>query len=328
MEKTRKIQIIGGGYLEVQELLNRFEEARLPVAKVQVAAEGARVGEIHEFNGEPMLVNRIEDISEGGYDAALLLSPVTDLQALTRSMVMGNTPLIDMANQFDPGDEIPVIMPDVPGLGIQKLPMVCIVPTGLSHLVNSILYATRKVNSWSNVTVFAVQGVSRQGSRQGLDELFDQTRAILGFKDVEVESFPYQTAFNAFHVAADDFKQARIPSHARYISGNPELTVAFDCAWSSFFVGMIGSAWFYTSDSVDPDRIRSELSADRGFRHEDPFGGALSVVGSDEIIIGGLRVQKDDPNRLTLRFGMDNLRRGLTTTVTRLFKAVWAEESS
>ncbi|HPQ38815.1 MAG TPA: hypothetical protein PLV45_00450 [bacterium] len=326
MKKHRKLQIIGGGYLEVQEILNRIDEDRLPVMKVQIAAEGDRIGEIHEYGSEPLLVTPLGDITEGGYDAALLLSPIENLQKLTRCMVMGNTPLIDMAGQFEPGPEIPVLLPDMPDFDLHGLPMVSIVPTGFSHVITTLVHALGEAGSWQDITGCMVQGVSRMGSRQGMDELFDQIRAIMGFKEIEITSFPYQTAFNVFHAGVDDFRQRRVCEHVRYVAGNPGINVAVDCMWGSFFVGMIGTAWLRAAEPVDRDFVKSALTESLGFRLEDHFGGALEVVGSDTITLSNITVAEGDPCRLTLRFGMDNLRRGLATTISRLFRAAWSEE--
>lgn len=326
MKKNRKIQIIGGGYLEVQEILDRFGEARLPIQAIQIAQHDTRVGEIHEFMGEPILVVNVDDLSDETYDAAILLSPITQWERLTREKVLGNTPLIDMAGHFTPGPNIPVLLPDLHSESIRSLPMIGVVPTGTAHAIASILKATGELASWRCITAFTVQGSARHGSRKAMDELFDQTRAILGFKDIECECFPRQLAFNVFHADPTDYRSSGIQAVARFVTSNPDLNVYTDHVWSGFFVGILGTCWLESSRTFDRNMIRERLSSINRFTWDDDWEGALSFVGCDEIFLREYDDRSETPSRLTLRFGMDNLRRGLSTTLVNLFNAVWGED--
>ncbi|MCD4653990.1 hypothetical protein K8T06_08640 [bacterium] len=320
----KKIIIIGGDHLEVQELLDRFGEERFHFEKIQIIGEDERAGEIHEFRNEPILVTHIRDMAEDGFDAAVLLSPIENLRKLTSDMVLGNVPLIDMAAQFEPSHDIPVLLPESMQQDSIKLPMISILPTGPTHAVISVLYALRETAAWKAVTGFFLQGVSTCGSRQAMDELFDQTRAILGFQEVKAEHLPHQIAFNAFHVKQSLINEQMLVACARSVIKN-DLTVDIDIAWSGYFVGLIGTLWLKSDENIDLDAIRTVLSKSSGIQFKEDFGGALGVVGKDDILVEGVRTVYNDPRRLTLRFGMDNLRRGMTTSLVLLFKKTLME---
>jgi len=324
--ENKKIILIGGKYFEVKEILSRFMAEKMYFKKIQIVGDDSLAGEIHEFRNEPVLVTHLKDMAEEGFDAAILLSSVKNLKKLTSDMVLGNIPLIDMADQFEPSEEIPILLPDCDQSKIEKLPMIGVLPTGEAHAVSSILYALRDVAKWKNITGFILQGVSKTGTQQGMDELFDQSRSILGFQDIEVEHLPHQIAYNTFHADQSAIYNSVLEACARNVCGNPDLNVSVDMAWGAYFVGLIGTLWLTSDEIINVNVISDTLKKSKGILPVKDFGGALGVVGKDEILIDGVSLAYNNSRQLLIRFGLDNLRRGLATSLSELLKKQWLEK--
>jgi aspartate-semialdehyde dehydrogenase len=321
----RKLIMIGGGYLTVQEILDTISRENLPIDKFQLLSEGERVGEIHDYRNQPLLVSNLDTMMEEGYDAAIVLSPVADLEKLTKALVLNKVPVLDMANRYHASGDLPVLIPDSISYCGQGLPMIGILPTGPAHALATLLHALKEAAPWIRVTLFTLQGVSLLGTRQGMDELFDQTRNIMGFTDIECASFPRQIAFNAFHCSHTKETCAVMESQARDIVRKPELRVVYDGAWCGFFVGILGTVWLESADNISVERVKHDLCKASGIDLKETVEGILAVVGHDTLVVGDVSCVPGSVGCLTLRFAMDNLRRGLATTLAALLKQVWME---
>ncbi len=324
--KERKLMIIGGGHLCVQEILDKLSQVKIPIKKIQLLGEGERVGEIHEFGDQPLLVTDTKMMIEEDYDAAVFLSPVKDLESLTETLIVSKVPVLDMANLFKASTEAPVLLPDSITYKSLVLPRVAILPTGPAHALMTTLYALKNTACWKSATLFSLQGVSSLGTRQGMDELFDQTRNIMAFTDVECLSFPRQIAFNAFHCSNRIETLTVIESQARIICERPQITVAYDSAWCGFFVGLIGTIWLQASEKIHTEKVKEDLEKAKGIELKEAVEGILSVVGNENLVIGDISYFGESSDRLTLRFAMDNLQRGLATTLAVLLKQIWVEK--
>lgn len=324
--KKHKLILIGGGYLAVQEILDTISRDNLPVEKFQLLSEGEHVGEIHEYRNQPLLVSDLETLMEEGYDAAVILSPVTDLEKLTEALVLSKIPVLDMANQYHASGDLPVLIPDSISYHPHGLPRIGILPTGPAHALVTLLHALKEAAPWIRVTLFTLQGVSSLGTRQGMDELFDQTRNIMGFAEVECVSFPRQIAFNAFHCLQTKNTSSIIESQVRDIIRRPDLTVLYDSAWCGFFVGILGTVWLQSAGDISMERVHNNLHKAAGIDLKESVEGILAVAGHDTLVVGDVAHVSGSDGCLMLRFAMDNLQRGLATTLSVLLKQVWMEK--
>lgn len=330
MMNDRKMILIGGGHLLVQEILDAIAHSALPVKKIQLVSEGDGIGEIYEFRNQPVLVIDVTDMIEEDYDVAILLSEMKDLEKITRDLVLGGVPLIDMANHFEASPEIPVLLPDSGITAKISLPMIGIIPVREAQALMTVLKALDTPDgnpiSWKQATMFSLNGVSCMGSRQAMDELFDQTRNILGFSEVVSNQFPRQIAFNAFHRKGDRLADRILQSQSRYLC--QDLVVTCDRAWCGFFVGILGTLWMEADAPVQLEPVIRKLAQAADIQLRDDVEGALGIVGQDKLVISDVRTIQDNSCCLTLRFGMDNLLKGSASTLIRLLESAWMEVQS
>lgn len=323
--KKRKIIVIGGEQMSVQEVLDRLWYSNLDIEKVQVVGEGDRVGQIHEFKDSPALVISPEYMAEEDYDLAVMLTKMDNMEKVTSDMVFGNIPFIDMAGAFEPSADVPLLLPELNAFQLPTLPMIGVLPKGHLHALATIASILSNQCDVTGVTGLVVNGVSAAGSRSAMDELFEQTRSILGFSDVQKDHFPHQIAFNTFHDTKTELDSPVHHSILQYAMGCPDGSVSVDMAWTSHFVGVLGSIWIDFADQIDVKDVRRWIESEAGCVLTEDFGGALGVVGKDEISISNVKMVYNNGKRLTLRFGMDNLRRGLATSLIRLLEKVWMD---
>jgi aspartate-semialdehyde dehydrogenase len=315
--KEWKLLLIGGGSLHVQEILNRLKERNLPVSKIQLLAEGDRVGALHDFKNEPLLVGKLDDLPEEGYDAAVLLSPISDIEKITTILVSGSIPLLDASGSIHPTKTVPIIFSEYWCLEKPVLPRVSVLPSPITLALGLICKPILESYGISQVTVQILQGSSALGSRQGMDELFEQTRSLLGFKPLELNEFPKQIAFNAFPVDNVRELQQRVNVELNAFLGLEHMQFNLDVIWGSIFVGMLGTVWIDTIKPVKLTNLTKLLSSIPSVKcTSDTYNpGVLDIVGKDHVEIGGVRIKQGRDHGLTLRIALDNLRKGLSTNV-------------
>jgi aspartate-semialdehyde dehydrogenase len=323
-----RIILIGGESFHVQEILDCLGERHSPVEKICLLAEQDRYGEINEFRGEPLLVGRLEDIPEEGYHGAVLLSPITNLKDTTATLVRAGIPLYDLSGSITPSAEVPVIFPEYWDRVSHGIPRVAIIPSPITILCGLISKPIHSLSPVKSITISMMQGTAQTGSRRAMDELFDQTRNILGFKDITIKEFPKQIAFNTF--PADDIAKTenRTKLEMRHFLATEKLTVNVDLYWAGFFVGMAGTLWIETEDRLEEKVVKSALNAAPALIYDEtrPGPGILDIVGKDQIFISGLRCKNEDTQGLTVRFTMDNLRKGLSTNLAQTFELLYQKD--
>ncbi len=318
-EKKQKIIIIGGESLHVQEILDALESRNFPVKKICLLAENDRCGQINEFRQEPLLVGRIEDIPESNYDFAVLLSEIETLRDVTTKLIKAGIILLDLSGSFSPSESVPVVFNEYWDMKSNSVPSLSVIPSPVAIACGLICKPIETLSPITRITACGIQGVSQQGSRKAMDELFDQTRHLLGFKDVQIDRFPKQIAFNAFPVADPSNLENRTfrEMNSFLDSGVSELNL--DLFWSGFFVGLTGTIWIETASPLKKKDVEFALQAAPSVKYtgSDLPPGILDVVGKDYLIVGGLRYKKENPQSLTLRFTMDNLRKGFSTNLVQ-----------
>mgnify|MGYP000990084443 CR=1 FL=1 len=316
----RRIIIIGGQSFQVGELLEKIEENGLPVSEVRILDDGDRCGEIHDFRGEPVLVGRIETLPEEAFDLAILLTPVKDPRTLVETLVHGGIPFLDASGSIPLTDEVPLLWKRPSGDRFrQSVPKVAMFPGVYSLCSLCVLEAMHRESEIESVRMFVLQGASARGTRRAMDELFDQAREILNFKDPTLEEWPRQLCFNAFPLSEAAGEEIRMGNEIRHALAAPWISVGVDIAWACFFVGFLGTIWVTFREDTDLNRLSRALgtSPNLHWSDTDEPPGILDVVGQDKIYMSQLRTNGTARN-VTLRFALDNMRAGFSARLTEL----------
>ncbi|MBN1550882.1 hypothetical protein JW979_05420 [bacterium] len=320
--KRWNLLFFGANTLSVQEILDQMDERELPVDKIKLYDDFLHVGEIFEFRNEPLLVGRKEDFTCHGFDALILLSKVKNLKSLTTELVKSKVPLIDLSGSFAPSANIPIIFSEFFEIETKDLPPVSIVPSPLSIATGLICKPIADHLGVSSIFCSGIQGVSQKGSKLALDELFDQTKDILSFRDIKTNEFPKQIAFNVFPTDEIVEEESRVHTEVKYLLNQADLKLKLDVWWAGFFVGLCGTIWMNTLKKSSLQDVEEYLMSSPSLKLSRDIlaPGILDAVGKDYIVVSNVRYYESGEQGLTLRFVMDNLRKGLSTNLVQLLE--------
>jgi aspartate-semialdehyde dehydrogenase len=181
------------------------------------------------------------------------------------------------------------------------------------------------------LVVSTYQSVSGTG-RRAIEELNEQSRAILAGDEPEVEVFPHRVAFNVIpqvetFADGDDYttEERKVMRETRKILGasEEEMRISATCVRVPVVTGHSESLNVQTREPLSPEECRELLAAAPGVIVVDsPAEGlyplAIDVAGRDEVLVGRIRRDPSHERCLNLWVVGDNLRKGAATNAVQV----------
>jgi aspartate-semialdehyde dehydrogenase len=178
------------------------------------------------------------------------------------------------------------------------------------------------------VVVSTYQSVSGTG-KKAIDELFNQTRAMINFLSVERSVYPHRIAFNCLpHI--DKFldngytkEEMKMVNETRKIMETPTMAVTATTVRVPVFFGHSESVNVETERPCPPDEVRRILASAPGVKVvDDPsqnrYPLAIDAAGQDLTCVGRIRRDESVPNGLNLWIVADNIRKGAATNAVQI----------
>lgn len=174
--------------------------------------------------------------------------------------------------------------------------------------------------------VVATYEAAATSGQEGMDELFDQVRALLNLQEVPSRRFPQQLAFNVipqtgpFAAEGDTEPELELAASLARLLGVPGLRVTATCARVPAFHGSAAAVNVELERPLSPDDARRRLAAAPAVEVvDDPADGryplGLEAAGQDFVLVGRIRTDRTVPSGLNLWLAADDLKRGGVTAV-------------
>jgi len=178
------------------------------------------------------------------------------------------------------------------------------------------------------VVVSTYQAVSGTG-KKAMQELEDQTRNILNFREPEIKVYPHQIAFNCLpHI--DVFlengytrEEMKMVNETKKIMGDYSIAVTATTVRVPVFRGHSESVNVETERKITVSEVRRLMEAAPGVKLvDDPAGNvyplAIDAAGKDETFVGRIREDESIPNGINLWVVSDNLRKGAALNAVQI----------
>ncbi len=186
------------------------------------------------------------------------------------------------------------------------------------------------------LVVSTYQAVSGTG-KQAVDELLDQSHALLHERDIEPpRAYAHQIAFNALPHAGsfaegEDHtdEERKLINETRKILGDPGIRVSATCVRVPVVNAHSEAVNMQTRDELSPDRARELLRSAPGVVVlDDPAASlyplAIDATGSDEVFVGRIRRDPGNEHALDMWIVSDNLRKGAATNAVQIAELLHA----
>ncbi len=162
-----------------------------------------------------------------------------------------------------------------------------------------------------------------------MDELLQQTVALLNFKDIEIKVYPHQIAFNVLpHI--DKFlengytkEEMKMVNETKKIMGDPSIRVTATTVRVPVFRGHSESVNIETEKKITAQEVREILSKAPGVvvidnpeKNEYPL--PIYASGRDEVFVGRIREDESIENGINMWIVSDNLRKGAALNAVQI----------
>jgi aspartate-semialdehyde dehydrogenase len=178
------------------------------------------------------------------------------------------------------------------------------------------------------IVVSTYQAVSGTG-KKAIDELFDQTRAMINFLDYQTNVYPHRIAFNCLpHI--DSFldnrytkEEMKMVNETRKILEDDTIGVTATTVRVPVFFGHSEAVNVETKDPVSAAEVRALMEDSPGIQVvDDPqqnlYPLATDAAGTDLTLVGRIRDDESISNGINMWIVSDNVRKGAATNAVQI----------
>jgi aspartate-semialdehyde dehydrogenase len=316
------VAILGATGAVGQETLEILEERKFPLASLRLFASKRSAGEVMTCQEKEWTVEELtESSSFEGVDLAFISATDAISKEYGQRLGAAGIVVIDDSAVFRMDDQVPLVVPEVNAAALGVMPRgIVAIPNCTTTPLVMALKPLHDAVGVKRVVVTTFQSVSGTGSA-AMDELMEQTKDLLAFRDIKTEVYPHQIAFNllphigSFNDGGDCSEEVKIAKETRKILNAPGLRVTATTVRVPVLRCHSEAINVELERPLTANEARAALAAMPGvIVYDDPvkklYPMPLDATGKDEVYIGRIREDESITNGLNLWVVSDNLRKG------------------
>ena len=325
-----KVAVIGATGNVGREMLATLAAREFPATEVVALASERSVGKEVSYGEDAVLkVRDLDSYDFHGTDIALS-SPGAKVSAKysPRAAAAGCV-VIDNTSHFRMDPDIPLVVPEVNPdavAGYRKRGIIANPNCSTIQMVVA-LKPLHDLATIKRVVVSTYQSVSGAG-REGMDELFAQTRAIYVNDPIERTKFTKQIAFNVIphiDVFMDDGatkEEWKMVVETKKIL-DPKISITATCVRVPVFIGHSEALNIEFEKPISAEQAREALREAPGIavvdhRADGGYVTPVEVAGDDPVFVSRIREDYTVENGLNLWIVSDNLRKGAALNAVQI----------
>ncbi len=322
------VAVVGATGAVGREMVEILEERQFPASELILLASERSEGERIEFKGRNIVVRKLSRDSFTGVDIALFSAGAERSREFVPAAAASGAVVIDNSSAFRMDPKVPLIVPEVNAHAIVKHDGIIANPNCSTISMVVALKPIHDAARIKRIVVTTFQSVSGTG-KEAMDELAQQTVALLNFRDVETKVYPHQIAFNCIpHI--DVFlengytrEEMKMAAETRKIMEDDSIRVTATAVRVPVFRCHSESVNIETEKKLSANEARAILSVAPGvIVYDDPkkdiYPLAIDVAGKDETYVGRIREDESIPNGMNLWIVSDNLRKGAALNAVQI----------
>ena len=332
-----RVAVVGATGNVGREMLQILAERAFPADEVVALASARSVGREVSFGEEAVLkVRNLETFDFDGIDIALSSPGATVSAVHSPRAARAGAVVIDNTSQFRMDPDVPLVVPEVNAEAIAGYPARNIIANPNCSTIQMVV-ALKPLHDLARirrVVVATYQSVSGAG-KDGMDELFTQTRAIYVNDPIERAKFTKQIAFNVIpHIDRfmDDGstkEEWKMVVETKKII-DPAIKVSATCVRVPVFIGHSEAVNLEFEDPISADEAREALRASPGVtvidhRADEGYVSPVECAGDDQVYVSRIREDPTVENGLNLWVVSDNLRKGAALNAVQIAERLVAD---
>ena len=314
-----------------REMINILAEREFPIDELALVASSRSQGEEVEFGdtGKKYKVQNIEHFDWTGWDMALFAIGSEPTLKYAPIAAVAGCVVIDNSSLYRMDPDVPLIVPEVNPdaiAGYKRKNIIANPNCSTAQMVVALkpLHDAAKI---TRVVVSTYQSVSGAG-KEGMDELFEQSRNIFVGDAAEPKKFTKQIAFNVIpHIDAfldDGFtkEEWKMVVETKKIL-DPKIKVVATCVRVPVFVGHSEAINIEFENEISAKKAQSILREAPGImlidkREDGGYITPVECVGDYATYVSRVREDPTVDNGLVLWCVSDNLRKGAALNAVQI----------
>jgi aspartate-semialdehyde dehydrogenase len=318
-----RIVVVGATGNVGREMLNILAEREFPIDEIAVLASSRSQGIEIDFGdtGRTLKVQNLEHFDFTGWDIALFAAGSGPTKIYAPKAASQGCVVIDNSSLYRMDPDVPLVVPEVNPDAIDgyKARNIIANPNCSTAQLVVALKPLHDLAKIKRVVVATYQSVSGAG-KEGMDELFEQSRGIFVGDSVEPKKFTKQIAFNVIpHI--DDFlddgstkEEWKMVVETKKIL-DPKIKVVATCVRVPVFVGQSEAENIEFENEISATEAQNALREAPGImlvdkREAGGYVTPVECVGDYATYVSRVREDSTVENGLALWCVSDNLRKG------------------
>ncbi len=328
-----RVAVVGATGNVGREMLTILAEREFPADEVFAIASSRSIGTEVSYGDKTLKCRDLDAFDFKGIDFCLMSAGSKVSKEWSPKIGKQGTIVIDNSSCWRMDPDVPLIVPEVNADavgGYTKKNIIANPNCSTAQMVVALkpLHDRAKIK---RVVVATYQSVSGAG-KEGMDELFTQTRAIFVNDEIEKKKFTKQIAFNVIPQIDDFMEDGATKEEWKMVAEtkkilDPKIKVIATCVRVPVFVGHSEAVNVEFENPISDDEAREILRESPGclvIDKREPGGyiTPLECVGDYATFISRIRTDPTVDNGLSMWVVSDNLRKGAALNAVQIAEIV------
>jgi aspartate-semialdehyde dehydrogenase len=317
------------------EFLRVLERHRFPIASLRLLASERSEGKRIRFAGEELVVQRLTENAFEGVQIAFFSAGASRSRQFAPAAVKAGAVVIDNSSAFRMDPQVPLVVPEINIDDAQHHQGIIANPNCSTIIMLMAVAPLHRRWRARRVVVSTYQAASGAGA-QAMQELLDQTAAILEGKEVTPRVLPHQIAFNLFshNSAVNEYgyneEEWKMIHESRKILHEPELAITATCVRVPILRAHSESINIeFAERRPSVEEARQALSEFPGVkvvddRERNHFPMPIEATDREEVLVGRIREDVSNPLALDLFVSGDQLLKGAALNAVQIAETMIA----
>jgi aspartate-semialdehyde dehydrogenase len=324
-----RVAVVGATGNVGREMLNILEEVEFPVDEIHAIASRKSIGVEVSFGEKTLKCQDVEQFDFSTVDLVLMSVSGSFSKEWSPKIGAAGPIVIDNSSAWRMDPDVPLVVPEVNPDDVEWADRRNIIANpncSTAQLVVALkpLHERARIK---RVVVSTYQSVSGAG-KEGMDELWDQTKGVFVLGPSEPKKFPKQIAFNvipfigAFNDDGYTDEEAKMWNETHKMI-DPEIALTVTCVRVPVMVGHSESVNIEFHEPLDEDEARDLLRNSPGLividqRHDKGYITPKEAQGEFPVFVSRIRRDPTVEHGLNLWVVADNLRKGAALNAVQI----------
>ena len=328
--KTVHVAVAGATGAVGNQMITCLEESNFPVKSLKLLASKRSVGRQLRFKGELIPVEEMTPDSFKGVDVALFSAGGGTSKEFAPIAADAGCVVVDNSSAWRMDPAVPLVVPEVNPHAIKEYTNKGIIANPNCSTIQMVvaLHPIHKKCGIRRIVVSTYQAVSGTG-KKAIDELLDQTRAMIHFLEYRKQVYPHRIAFNCLpHI--DVFQdngytkeEMKMLHETRKIMEDDAIAVTATTVRVPVFYSHCEAVNIETAQYISADQVRELLGSSPGVKimdepNENVYPLATDAAGQDLTLVGRIRQDESIANGINMWIVADNIRKGAATNTVQI----------